>query len=195
MQSKTLLLLGALLTLTSFTPPLRVLFVGDSLTCYRGGWQHGVATALGNSYSNISQGGKRLEWMKLQLDGHLRQDSLYSTVYIYGGCNDAFSSVSLDLSVKWTQMMVDTCVSRGIKPVVILGYDPERVMLQSPYDAVTTRRARERYKQLQSMMATSLRGCHIVPVDTTVSHKDTGDGIHLGASGHRKFALWVLKHL
>lgn len=185
-----------LISLISFkTPPLRVLFVGDSLTCYSSGWQHQVSKSLGNTYTNLSVGGKRLEWMKFTLDNHLKRDSMYSSVYIYGGCNDAFSYVDLRKSLKYTQDMVDTCNSRGIRPIVVLGWDPKRVMKKTVYGETVTIRARTRYVELQKIMLAELKNCKIIPVDTTVTFGDAGDGVHLGATGHRKFAQWVLNHL
>lgn len=185
-----------ILSLTSSkTPPIRVLFVGDSLTCYSGGWQHQVCTQIGHTYTNISSGGKRLEWMKFTFDAHIKKDSLYSAVYIYGGCNDAFSYVDLNKSLKYTQDIVDSCNRRGIQPIVVLGWDPARVMKKTVYDESVTVRSRARYIQLQSMMLKDLKNCKIIPVDTTVTFGDAGDGVHLGATGHRKFAKWVLNHL
>lgn len=177
------------------TPPLRVLFIGDSLTCYSGGWQHQVATNNGCQYTNLSVGGKRLEWMKFTLDNHLKKDNSYSHVFIYGGCNDAFSYVDLKKSVIWTQSMVDSCNKMGIIPVVILGYDPVKVTIKTIYDDDTTKRSRERYIELQKMMMNDLKNCKIIPVDTTVTYKDASDGIHLLASGHKKFSNWVITHL
>jgi lysophospholipase L1-like esterase len=196
MKKILLMLLFTVMFTTVFgseTPPMRILFIGDSLTCYTSGWQHQVATHFGKTYTNLSVGGKRLEWMKYRLDEHLKKDSIYSEVYIYGGCNDAFSYVNLQKSVEYTQMMVDSCNRRGIKPIVVIGYDPSRVTLKTVYDGATTKRSVDRYVELQKMMK-SLKNCKVIPMDTTVVYKDSGDGIHLGATGHRKFAEWVIKH-
>jgi hypothetical protein len=37
--------------------------------------------------------------------------------------------------------------------------------------------------------------CDIIPVDTTIDRSDSGDGIHLKASGHRKFTKFVLANM
>jgi lysophospholipase L1-like esterase len=187
------------LILTSFsfksTPPMRVLFVGDSLTCNDYGWQYQVAKHCGNSYTNVSVGGKRLEWMKHRLDQQLKTDSLYSKVFIYGGCNDAFCYVDLKQSLKLTQMMVDTCNRRGIQPIVVLGFDPAKVTTKSVYDDATTRRCVARYVDLQKMMANELKNCKIIPVDSTIKYSDTWDGIHMSNTGHKKLAQWIINHL
>jgi hypothetical protein len=176
------------------TPPMRVLFVGDSLTCYSLGWQHQVATHFGNTYTNVSVGGKRLEWMKYRLDQQFKTDSAYSRVYIYGGCNDAFCLVDLKQSLKYTQMMVDSCNRRGIEPIVVLGFNPAKVTVKSVFDDATTKKSVARYVELQKMMTNELKNCKIIPVDTTITYADTGDGIHMGGNGHKKLAQWVIKH-
>ena len=91
---KYLVLLLALL-FPSFTKPKRILFIGDSLTCYSGGWQHQFAKGLGREYVNLSSVGKRTDWMYKTLHNQLLTYSDYEMVVIYGGANDAFSSVPL----------------------------------------------------------------------------------------------------
>jgi lysophospholipase L1-like esterase len=177
---------------------LRVLFIGDSLTCYTGGWQDQVCRYFGYQSVNRSVGGKRTEWMKLTLNEHLKRDSSFTYCFIYGGCNDAYSYVNLQGAVNNIQMMVDSCNRRGIKPIVIVGYDPAKVSIKTVYDAATTKRCRERYVEFQKLMIhpeTGLKNCKIIPKDTTVTFQDAGDGIHLGGNGQRKFANWVINHL
>lgn len=188
----TLLLLTILLT--SFKAGERVLFIGDSLTCYAGGWQDQVSAARGYQRVNISKGGKRTAWMLSTLDSHLMKDHNYDKVFIYGGCNDAFSYVNLTQAVGNIQQMVFMCKFYGIEPYVIVGYDPERVMTKTVYADSVTKFHRSRYDTLQKLML-GLEDCTIVPMDTTVNHSDSGDGIHLGARGHKKFSSWVLSHV
>lgn len=177
------------------TPPQRILFVGDSLTCYTSGWQHQVATYKGNQYINLASGGKRLDWMKYTLDNYLKKDSIFSTVIIYGGCNDAFSQVDLKKSLKFTQDMIDSCNRRRIKPVVIIGFDASKVIKKTVYSDDITTKSRNRYAQLQKLMQDSLKNCLIIPICPDFTYEDTADGIHFKASGHRKIANWVLKHI
>jgi lysophospholipase L1-like esterase len=196
---KKLLLFLSLVLLTSFsTPPLRVLFVGDSLTCARGGWQDQVCKHNGFQSVNISVGGVRTDYMKNALNNYLKKDSSFSYVFIYGGCNDAFSYVNLQGSVNNIQAMVDTCNKRKITPVVIVGFNPAQVTTRTVYDEATTKRCVGRYIEFQKLMVhpeTGLKNCKIIPMDTTMVYSDTGDGIHFGASGHRKFSQWVINHL
>jgi hypothetical protein len=186
----------SIVLMTSFrTPPQRMLFVGDSLTCYSLGWQHQVATQTGHAYTNLAVGGYRMEQMKYKLDAHLKKDSIYSKAFIYGGCNDGFCYIDLNKSLKTTQAMVDSFNRRGIKPVVVIGFDASTVIKKTVYDEATTVRSRNRYAQLQKMMVDSLKNCQIIPYDPNFKYEDTADGIHFKASGHKKIADWVLKHL
>ena len=88
----------------------KILFVGDSLTAYRGGWQHQVARMLHAKYDNISKGGKRTKWMVNELNKLSDNSRGYTKVIIYGGINDSFSSVKEDETIENIQDMVYTCL-------------------------------------------------------------------------------------
>jgi lysophospholipase L1-like esterase len=191
---KYLVLLLALL-FPSFTKPKRILFIGDSLTCYSGGWQHQFAKGLGREYINLSSVGKRTDWMLKRLHDQLSVDSDYEMVVIYGGVNDAFSSVPLSKVATNIQNMVDECIYYDIPVVVVLGYSPHKILTNGPYPEATMFRARIRYADLQAKLNNQLIRCDIIPVDTTIDRSDSGDGIHLKASGHRKFAKFVLANM
>lgn len=188
---KYLVLLLALL-FPSFTKPKRILFIGDSLTCYSGGWQHQFAKGLGKEYVNISKGGKRTDWMFKRLHDQFTMYSDYDMVVIYGGVNDAFSYVPVSRVVNNVQNMVDECIYYDIPVVVVLGYSPDKVLKRGPYSEAIMSRARSRYAEIQSRLKTQLVRCDVLPVDTTVDRSDSDDGIHLRASGHRKFAKSML---
>lgn len=183
------------MSLSYKTPPQRMLFVGDSLTCYSLGWQHQVATQTGHTYTNLAVGGYRMDQMKAKMDAHLKKDALYSKAFIYGGCNDGFCLVDLNKSLNTTQAMVDTLNKRGIEPIVVIGFDATTVIKKTVYDDATTVKSRTRYAQLQKMMVDSLKNCKIIPYDPNFKYEDTADGIHFRTSGHKKLADWVLKHL
>lgn len=172
-----------------------ILIIGDSLSCYNGGWQDQVAKHKSAQITNISKGGKRCDWLLSTLQTHLKTKNNYSECFIYGGCNDAYSYVNLDSSISKIQKMVNLCNSLKIKPIVIVGYDPDRVMTRTNYDAKTTKFHRARYVQLQEKMVTNLKNCKIINKDTTVNNSDTDDGVHLKASGHKKFGKWIINHL
>jgi lysophospholipase L1-like esterase len=173
----------------------KILFVGDSLTAYRGGWQHQVARMLHVKHDNISKGGKRTKWMVNELNKLSDNSRGYTKVIIYGGINDSFSSVKEDETIENIQDMVYTAKEMGAEPIVIVGYNPERVINLTMYSKEVEAKCRDRYIKLQKRIQRDIRGCNVIPVENTIYRIDSDDGIHLKASGHRKFANWVLKNL
>jgi lysophospholipase L1-like esterase len=188
-------ILAFALLFPSFNKPKRILFIGDSLTCYAGGWQDQFAKGLGYEYFNISSGGKRTSWMFKRLQDQLSTYSDYEMVVIYGGINDAFSYVDLTSVTDNIQNMVDECIYYDIPVVVVSGYSPDKVLMRGPYPEKIMKRARDRYYIIQSRLKTRLMRCDVLPVDTTVNRSDSHDGIHLKVSGHRKFAKFLLANM
>ena len=192
---KKLLILLAL-SLVSFTSPQkRILFVGDSLTAYSNGWQDAVGRAMGIDYDVLARDGKRTSWMLKALEEQLADDSEYDAVIIYGGINDSFSYVNSSTTINNIQSMVDLCNRLRIKPIVVVGYNPDRVIQRTVYGGVVTKVCRDRYTVLQNKIRTNLRGCQIIPMEDSINRADSDDGIHLRASGHRKFARWILQNI
>jgi lysophospholipase L1-like esterase len=192
------LVLFVLLTSWSYTPPRRVLYIGDSLTCAAGGWQDQVSKHFGYQSLNLAKGGVRTDYMRTTMNACFKKDSAFSKVFIYGGCNDAFSMVDLQGAVNNIQMMVDSCNRRGIEPIVIVGFNPAQVTTKTVYDAETTKRCVGRYIEFQKLMVkekTGLKNCKIIPMDTTMFYSDTWDGIHFAPSGHKKFSTWVINNM
>ena len=173
----------------------KILFVGDSLTAYSGGWQHQVARMLHAKYDNISKGGKRTKWRVKELNKLSDNSNGYTKVIIYGGINDSFSSVKEDETIENIQDMVYTAKEMGAEPIVIVGYNPERVINLTMYSKEVEAKCRDRYIKLQKRIQRDIRGCNVIPVENTIYRIDSDDGIHLKASGHRKFSSWVLKNL
>jgi lysophospholipase L1-like esterase len=173
----------------------KILFVGDSLTAYRGGWQHQVARMLHSKYDNISKGGKRTKWMVKELNKLSDNSRGYTKVIIYGGINDSFSSVKEDETIENIQDMVYTAKEMGAEPIVIVGYNADKVNRNTGYSNEVETKCRNRYIKLQKRIQRDIRGCNVIPMDNTIDRSDSDDGVHLKASGHRKFANWVLKNL
>jgi lysophospholipase L1-like esterase len=173
----------------------KILFVGDSLTAYRGGWQHQVARMLHAKYDNISKGGKRTKWMVKELNKLSDNSQGYTKVIIYGGINDSFSSVKEDETIENIQDMVYTAKEMGAEPIVIVGYNADKVNRNTGYSNEVETKCRNRYIKLQKRIQRDIRGCNVIPMDNTIDRSDSDDGIHLKASGHRKFSSWVLKNL
>jgi lysophospholipase L1-like esterase len=184
------------LTLSAFTQKEdKILFVGDSLTAYRGGWQHQVARMLHAKHTNISKGGKRTKWMVNELNKLSDNSEGYTKVIIYGGINDSFSSVKEEETIENIQDMVYTAKEMGSEPIVIVGYNADKVNRNTMYSNEVETKCRNRYIKLQKRIQRDIRGCNVIPMDNTIDRSDSDDGIHLKASGHRKFSSWVLKNL
>ena len=172
-----------------------ILFIGDSLTAYRGGWQHQVARLRHATYDNISKGGKRTKWMLNQLKQYPLDSNKYNEIIIYGGINDSFSSVSEDETIRNIQEMVYIAKKMGALPIVIVGYNPRKVITNTMYSNEIETRCRNRYILLQKRLQTELKQCVIIPMEDNISRVNSDDGIHLKASGHKKFAQWVFANL
>jgi lysophospholipase L1-like esterase len=175
----------------SFLPDYKILFVGDSLTAYKGGWQHQYSKMRGADYDNISKGGKRTKWMLEEMKKYPLDRYQYNEVVIYGGINDSFSYVSEDETIHNIQQMVYIAKKMGAVPIVIVGYNPKSVIQNTGYSHEVETRCRSRYIKLQQRMVRELKWCVVIPMDTTIGRKDSDDGIHLKGSGHRKFSKWV----
>jgi lysophospholipase L1-like esterase len=173
----------------------RILFVGDSLTAYSGGWQHQLGRMLQMKYDNISKGGKRTKWMLNQLKQYSHKTDRYTKVIIYGGINDSFSSVREDETIENIQKMVNTAKYMGAEPIVVVGYNPTRVIQATTYSNEIETKCRNRYISLQKRLQTELKQCVIIPMEDNISRVNSDDGIHLKASGHKKFAQWVFANL
>ena len=172
----------------------RILFVGDSMTSYTGGWHHQFAKKLGREYVNVSIPGKRTDWMKFTLIETLRRDHNFKTCVIYGGINDGFAYVRVESVLRNVQEMVDICNQHGIEPVVLVGYDPSKVMVNFTTMKQNLDFHRNRYIQIQQLLSTQLKNCKIVPIAQEISRSDSDDGVHFKASGHKKFAEWVYEN-
>jgi lysophospholipase L1-like esterase len=193
-MKKLLLLLG--LTLSSFkNEPDKILFVGDSLTAYSGGWQHQMSRMLHAKYTNISKGGKRTKWMVNELKKHADNSAGYTKVVIYGGINDSFSSVKEDDTIDNIETMVYIAKEMGAEPIVIVGYNPEKVNVRTIYSTEIETKCRNRYIKLQKRIQKDITMCNVIPMENTIDRTDSDDGIHLKASGHQKFYKWVVKNL
>jgi lysophospholipase L1-like esterase len=195
MKAIIITLLFTILTGFTFLPDYKILFVGDSLTAYSKGWQHQYSKMRGADYDNISKGGKRTKWMLEQMKKYPTESYKYNEVVIYGGINDSFSYVSEDETIHNIQEMVYITKRMGAVPIVIVGYDPNKVIKNTSYSNEIETRCRNRYIKLQKRMIKDLKWCVVVPMDTTITRADSDDGIHLKSSGHRKFSKSVLANL
>jgi lysophospholipase L1-like esterase len=130
-----------------------------------------------------------------QLKQYSHKVGRYTKVIIYGGINDSFSSVKEDDTIENIQKMVDIVREMGAEPIVIVGYNPQRVIQATSYPSEIETKSRNRYIGLQKRIGTDIKRCTIIPMEDSIYRIDSDDGIHLKASGHRKFANWILENL
>lgn len=193
---KVILIILLCVFLMGFIPrEERILFVGDSLTAYSGGWQHQLGRMLHMKYDNIAKGGKRTKWMLNQLKQYSHKTDRYTKVIIYGGINDSFSRVKEDETISNIQKMVDIARYMGAEPIVVVGYNPNEIIKNTTYSSEIETKCRNRYISLQKRIETDIKGCTIVPMGDVLERTDSDDGIHLKGSGHRKFMHWVLSNI
>jgi lysophospholipase L1-like esterase len=76
-----------------------------------------------------------------------------------------------------------------------VGYNSDKVNRNTTYSNEVEKKCRDRYIKLQKRIQRDIRGCNVIPMDNTIDRTDSDDGIHLKASGHRKFYQWVVKNL
>ena len=191
-----ILVLVLCLVLSAFRQPEeKILFVGDSLTAYSGGWQHQMSRILHAKHTNISKGGKRTKWMVNELKKYSDNSAGYTKVVIYGGINDSFSSVKEDDTIDNIANMVYIAKEMGAEPIVVVGYNPEKVNVRTIYSNEIETKCRNRYIKLQKRIQKDITMCNVIPMENTIDRTDSDDGIHLKASGHQKFYKWVVKNL
>ncbi len=174
------------------------LFIGDSLTTYRGGWQDVISKAKNYNYQNLSIGGKRTDWMVNVLCNNLTTKHQYDTVFIYGGINDIFTYYKASVPLTNVKRMIEHCIKYNVTPIIITGYDPSIITNTWVKTYYANGKSledsfRKEYKIYQDSLM-CLKNITVIP-PIRLLRSDSDDGIHLNASGHKKFSEWILKHL
>ena len=167
-----------------------ILYIGDSHTTYAYGWQDQLTKLTQMKSQVIAKGGMRTDWMWRNSKDVI--DSKFSYCMIWGGANDAASYYNLDSSISNIQKIVNLCNQKGVKAIVLTGFNPEVVQIT---DGNRKQWAfyPPRYVKLQNMIKTQIKGATIVQ-NWFVSREDgdCSDFIcHMSASGHRKMAKGI----
>lgn len=167
-----------------------VLIVGDSLSAFKFGWQQMLCKERGWDCENISVPGLTTKQL---LNGTLDKlsKSKYSKAIIYGGINDVFGYYSTDSAINNIQRIVNACNAHGVKPVVIIGYDPNSIQNTWIKDKSKEAIIRARYGDYQKRLL-KIKGCTFVQMAPT-TNKEMSDGIHFNQSGHQTFYNWIKK--
>lgn len=167
-----------------------ILYIGDSHTTYAYGWQDQLTKLTQMKSEVIAKGGMRTDWMWRNSKNVI--DSKFSYCMIWGGANDAASYYNLDSSIRNIQRIVDLCNKKGVKAIVLTGFNPSVVKITEGnrdqwgfYPA--------RYVKLQNMIKSQITGATIVQNwFVTREDGDCGDFIcHMSSSGHRKMAKGI----
>lgn len=167
-----------------------ILYIGDSHTTYAYGWQDQLTKLTQMKSEVVAKGGMRTDWMWRNSKGVI--DSKFSYCVIWGGANDAASYYNLDSSIRNIQRMVDLCNEKGVKAIVLTGFNPSMVKItegnRNQWGFYPPR-----YVKLQSMIKSQIKGATIVQnwfVDR--GDGDCGDFIcHMSSSGRRKMAKGI----
>lgn len=169
----------------------KVLFIGDSQTANRDGygWQTLLCKKTGMIGTNLAQVGKHTPWMIQKLKQNL--DTTYDYCFIWGGANDIHGNRDPYKTMQDVQVMVDMCIEKKVKPIVILGYNS--------LDVIRPIRGQEFYPQAyakyQQVLLENLKNVDIV--DTRIlERKDCADWTcHMQPSGHRKICNKIIETL
>ena len=170
----------------------KVLFIGDSHTTYAYGWQDRLCRRTGMTYLNTAVGGKTTTWMKGIALSNI--NSGFDYCFIWGGANDMAGTIKPHLAVKNVQYIVDLCRAKGVKAIVLTGFDPKTCVdvtgkgqIWQPYP--------KRYEIFQKMLQDSIVGAKVIKSHfISRKDKDCGDFIcHMNGSGHVKMADSIIK--
>jgi hypothetical protein len=169
-----------------------VLFIGDSHTSYSHGWQDRLCRRTGMTYTNTAAGGKTTTWMKGVALNSVH--SGFDYCFIWGGANDMAGTIKPALAVKNVQFIVDLCRAKGVKAIVLTGFNPKTCI-----DVTGRGRAWQkypgRYVEFQRMLQDSIVGAKVIKSHfISGTDQDCGDFLcHMAASGHRKMSDSIIR--
>lgn len=178
-----------------------ILFVGDSITAGEYCYSYLIKGLLPDKRVDVlAKGGMRTQWMVDNLKKQL-QGNRYDRVYIWGGVNDMFSSVSVEKAISNIQQMVDMVNAQGGDAFVITGYDARTFMADDklkPTSHVPTKEGmialKNRYIEFQKQLRRSINHATVVPM-FDISSSMGSDGIHPNAAAHKIIAQTLLEDI
>lgn len=194
-MKKLFALITALLLMSSFSGPKNVLIIGDSLSRYHPtGWPLLISQHYDVPIVNLSQDNKKTDWMLSTLRSELvANHTKYSAVFIYGGINDVYSGKNINCAVDNVMQMVDLCNYYQLQAVVILGYDPTKININTNHENESI--YQKRYIKYQKILQELHSNATIIPVDSELVRTQSKDGIHVNGRAQHKFADWIITHL
>lgn len=168
----------------------RAIFIGDSHTSnHDWGWQKIVCDKTGMKMINYAEVGKHLPFMVKVVNSYVTNN--FDFCFIYGGSNDIHGNRNPYEVVKDVQKIVDICNSRGVKPIVLTGFDAEKCVKPIKGQEFYPKA----YSRYQKILMDSLK--NVTVIDTrVVVRTDCGDWTcHMKPSGHKKVAERVIKNM
>lgn len=182
-------------------------FIGDSYTATpKYGWQSIMSNNYGLKEVNIAKGGKQTKWMVEAVKNYLTNHKPDYLV-IFGGANDAYSSIPIGTSINNIQKMIDLANAYGVKPIVVTGYNARKVQVGNPRQKPTKQQLGwgitqqklwgmgENYYQMQLKMLSDLKKAIVVPIWQDGVQSSTYDGLHMTWDANKKFGIFVGKYL
>lgn len=183
-----------------------IAFFGDSYTAInKYGWQSVLAKKYGFTEINKAKGGTRTSHMLQAAQAYLETNKP-DYIMILGGANDAYSAVTIDAAVANVQKIVDLANSKGIKPIVVAGYNARLGQVNNPKQKPTREQLSrgvtqevlwgmaEKYYQIQTKQK-NIKGAIYVPTWNEVNHNSLYDGLHMTWDANSKFADYVGEYL
>ena len=165
-----------------------VLFIGDSHTAADYGWQHQLCKKTQMKYLNTAVGGKQTVWM-LEV-AKLNINSGYDYCFIYGGANDMAGNRPPIKSVHNIQKIVNMCLAKQVKPIVLTGFDPLTCISVGGRESY--KGYPQRYAKFQQLLVDSIKGATVLKTHC-ISRTDCGDFLcHMTASGHKKMTSFII---
>ena len=179
-----------------------IAFFGDSYTAIpKYGWQSVLANDYGFTEVNRAKGGVRTDYMLQEAERYLSSNKP-DYIMILGGANDAYSLVTIDAAVNNIQKIVDLANQKGVKPIVVAGYNAHKGQVgnvrQKPNSwqlsqGITQEKLwgmGEKYYQMQTKM-NNIKGAIYVPTWDAITHNDLYDGLHMSWDANKRFADYV----
>jgi hypothetical protein len=166
------------------------LFIGDSHTAnFKNGWQRVLCDKTGMICKNAAVSGKTTYFMLNMSVYKLNENIDYC--FIYGGANDMYSNtITPQEAIDNIKLISKACKSRGIKCVILTGFDPVECTKTSNPNYIP------RYVKFQELLLNDdMNGATVI--DTRVVIKsDCMDGLcHMKPTGHLKIADKIIKDL
>lgn len=181
-------------------------FMGDSYTSWaKYGWQSIMSQLYGIKEVNLAKGGMQTSWMVSKTKDYLANNKPDYYV-ILGGANDSYSPQKIETALGNIQKMIDMANEKGVKPIVVIGYNARKVQVgntkQKPTREQLSRGVTqqtlwgmgEKYYQMQLRMK-DLKNAIIVPIWEEATKDDVSDGLHMTANAHKRFGEYVGNYL